>query len=79
MDRRFVLPAEIRKQSEDFIDLMDQFGELKGRLHIDRTAKKKLSEVGKKLDSLCASLSAYYRSQSTRWAERREEINKQVR
>jgi len=77
--RQYVLPAQIKKQIFEFMELMDKFSALKRQLHGDRTAKKKLSEVAKKLDALCASLSAYYQSQATRWTERREEINKQVR
>ena len=79
MKERFVLPAEIRKQAEEFLDLMEEFSTLKREQHVDRTAKAKLAELAKKLDCLCALLSAYYQSQASRWAERRQEINKQVR
>jgi len=61
------------------MDLMDTFAALKGRQHIDRTAKTKLAELAIKLDGLCASLAVYYQSQATRWVERRKEISKQAK
>jgi len=77
--RQYVLPAQIKKQIFEFMELMDKFSALKRQLHGDRTAKAKPEAVAKKLDSLCASLGAYYQSQATRWTERRDEISKQVR
>ena len=79
MKERFVLPREIQKQSEEFMDLMDTFAALKGQQHVDRTAKTKSAAVAKKIDGLCASLATYYQSQAARWMERRKEISKQVR
>ena len=79
MKERFVLPKEIQKQSEEFMDLMDTFAALKGQQHIDKTAKTKSVAVAKKIDGLCASLATYYQSQAARWMERRKEISKQVR
>lgn len=79
MKERFVLPREIQKQCEEFMDLMDTFAALKGQQHIDKTARTKSVAVAKKIDGLCASLSTYYQSQATRWVERRKEISKQVR
>jgi hypothetical protein len=79
MKERFVLPREIQKQSEEFMNLMDTFAALKGQQNIDKTAKTKSAAVAKKIDGLCASLAAYYLSQATRWVERRKEISKQVR
>ena len=49
MKERFVLPREIQKQSEEFMDLMDTFAALKGQQHVDRTAKTKSAAVAKKL------------------------------
>jgi len=79
MKERFVLPREIQKQSEEFMDLMDEFAALKGQQHVDRTAKTKSVAVAKKIDGLCASLAAYYQSQATRWSERRKELQKQAK
>ena len=78
MKERCVLPKEIRKQVEAFTGLREEFSTLKRQQHIDRTAKTKLVELGKKLDSLCASVGTYFQVQATHWAERRREISKQI-
>jgi DnaJ-domain-containing protein 1 len=46
---RFVLPVEIRKRSEEFMALMEEFSALKRQQHVDRTAKAKLAELAKNL------------------------------
>ncbi len=78
MKERCILPKEIRKQVETFTGLMEEFSTLKRQQHVNRSAKNQLVELGKKLDSLCASVGTYFLVQASHWAERRREISKQV-